>query len=70
MYIFRSRLFIIFLSEYQWYRKWYGGRWERHWISVCSSAMWINMKPPIVWQEWISPGSFETLKVEDWGGLS
>lgn len=32
------------LSKFQWYRKWYGGRWERWYIEVCHSDIWFHEK--------------------------
>ena len=54
------------LSKYQWYRRWYGGRWEYHWISVTTSAMWLEMQPGKCWPEYRQPCSMGTPIVEDW----
>lgn len=63
---FRMFWFKYALSRYQWYRRWYGGRWEYHYIDVCKSSMWLDMTPPRIWPEWRQPCSFGTPKVEDW----
>ena len=55
-----------YLSNYQWYRKWYGGRWEKHYIEICASSMWLDMKPPKVWPDYIQPCSRGTPEIEDY----
>jgi len=65
------KLFMIFwikhyLSKYKWYRKWYGGRWEYHWIDICCCAMWLDMTPPRMWPEYTQPCSHGTPIIENW----
>jgi hypothetical protein len=38
------------LSEYQWFREWYGGKWSRWWIDLplSSNHIWVN--------QWSRPG--------------
>jgi hypothetical protein len=64
--LFSSLWFKCHFSKYQWYRKWYGGRWEKHWIHICASSMWLAMTPPRVWPEWRQPCSHGTPEIEDW----
>ena len=64
--LFRSKFFRCSLSQYQWYRKFYGGRWEYHYIGICNSAMWLEMKPPRVWPDYVQPCSHGTPTIEDW----
>ena len=47
-----------FLSEYRWFRKWHGGHWERWWIPMCASAIWLNYDKPnlIGWRQPCSEG--------------
>lgn len=53
-------------SRYQWYRRWFGGRWEYHWITVTSSAMWLEMEPGKCWPEYRQPCSMGTPIIEDY----
>lgn len=32
-----------FLSRYQWFRRWVGGRWELWAIPMCESIMWLRI---------------------------
>ena len=66
MNLFRLFWFKHLLGNFQWYRKWYGGRWEFHYIDVCHSSMWLDMHPDRKWPEWVQPCSHGTPIVEDW----
>ena len=66
MKIFRTFWIKHWFSRYQWYRRWYGGRWEYHWIDICCSAMWLEMTPPRIWPAYRQPCSVGTPIVEDW----
>lgn len=42
---FWLRVFFKFpLSKFQWYRKWYGGRWELWYIDECMADIWFHEK--------------------------
>lgn len=44
MNFFRRFWFQHFLGQrFQWYRRWFGGRWELHWIDICGSDIWLSM---------------------------
>lgn len=47
----RLSLVRVHLSRFQWYRKWYGGRWEYWFVEMCMSAMWLNMRRTYCWPE-------------------
>ena len=64
--LFRSFWFKHHLSRYQWYRKWYGGRGERHWIEICMSFIWLDMHPDRCWPGYRQPCSHGTPEIEDW----
>lgn len=55
------------LSRFQWYRRWYGGRWERHWIDICGSYIWLDMDddPARQWPAYRQPCSFGAPTIED-----
>lgn len=55
-----------FLSKYQWYRRWHGGRWENHWIDICGSFIWLDMRKDRCWPEYRQPCSFVTPIIEDY----
>lgn len=63
---FRSFWIMHHLSKYQWYRKWYGGRWEYHCIDICHGFLWLHMTPPNVWPDYRQPCSVGAPVVEDW----
>ena len=54
------------LCNYQWYRRWFGGRWEYHWIDICCKAMWLDMHRDRCWPEWRQPCSHGTPIIEDY----
>ena len=54
------------LSDYQWYRKWYGGRWEYHDITICHAQMWLEMRQDKCWPEYIQPCSLGVPIIEDY----
>jgi hypothetical protein len=69
MKIFRAFVFKHFLGQrFQWYRRWYGGRWERHWIDICGSFIWLDMStnPARQWPAYRQPCSRGTPEIEDW----
>jgi len=33
-----------FLSNFKWYRKWHGGRWEYWYVDICKSMIWHDIK--------------------------
>ena len=35
-----------FLGKFGWYRSWYGGRWEHHYIEICASFIWLEVENP------------------------
>lgn len=55
-----------FLGRFQWYRRWHGGRWEYHWIEVCCSYMWLEMRSDRCWPAYRQPCSRGTPLIEDW----
>ena len=63
---FRAFFFKSNLSRFQWYRRWYGGRWERHWIDICGSFIWLNMRPGRCWPDYRQPCSHGTPTIEDY----
>lgn len=66
MNLFRTWLFKYLLGRYQWYRRWFGGRWEHHWIDICGNSMWLDMHPERKWPEWRQPCSHGTPTIEDY----
>jgi len=52
-------------QNFQWYRRWYGGRWERHFIDVCCSFIWLDMHPDRKWPEYRQPCSIGRPTIED-----
>ena len=67
MTIFRAFIFQHFLGQRsQRYRRWYGGRWEYHWVDVCASSMWLDMAPGRCWPDYRQPCTFGTPIVEDY----
>ena len=63
---FESSCFKHFLGpHFRWYRRWYGGRWERHWIDICESFIWLDMHPNRKWPEYRQPCSLGTPEIED-----
>jgi len=66
MNIFRAFFFSHPLRRFQWYRRWYGGRWERHFIDVCRAHLWLPMHPDRKWPKYRQPCSVGIHIVEDW----
>ena len=64
--LFRSFWFKYWLCRFQWYRRWYGGRWEHHWIDICDCAMWLDMHHDRKWPEWVQPCSSGIPIIEDY----
>ncbi len=58
MKIFRAFWFKYYLGQhFQWYRRWYGGRWERHFIDVCHTHIWLDMRKDRCWPDYRQPCS-------------
>ena len=56
-----------FLSQhFKWYRRWAGGRWERHFIDICGSFIWLHMSQKRKWPEYRQPCSVGDPEIEDW----
>lgn len=68
MSLFRASFFRSRLSGYQWYRRWHGGRWERHFIDICHAYIWLPMDPLRCWPQWRQPCSIGAPIVEDYPG--
>ena len=68
MSLFRTLFFQVRLSRFKWYRRWYGGRWERHWIDICRCFIWLPMSsdPARQWPAYSQPCSVGTPIVEDY----
>ena len=66
MMFFRRLFFRLRLAQFKWYRKWYGGRWERHFIDICACHIWLDMPPYRKWPEWRQPCSVGTPIIEDY----
>ena len=64
--LFRSFTFKHYLSKYRFYRRWYGGRWEKHFIDICGCYIWLDMKRPNVWPEYRQPCSVWLEELEDY----
>jgi len=64
--LFRSFWFEYYLKDFQWYRRWYGGRWEYHFIDICGKSMWLSMHPKRKWPDYRQPCSVGTPIVEDY----
>lgn len=54
------------LRNWQAYRRWYGGRWECHYIEICASAIWLEVRDDRKWPEYRQPCSRGTPTIEDW----
>lgn len=64
---FKLFVFRHFLGQrFRWYRRWFGGRWECHYIGVCNSFIWLDMRPDRKWPEYRQPCSFGTPTIEDY----
>ena len=52
--VFSAFFFQHLLCRFRWYRRWYGGRWERHWIDICCEDIWLPMSndPARQWRQW------------------
>lgn len=55
-------------QHFQWYRRWYGGRWEQHWIDICGAYIWLEMRPDpkYQWPAYRQPCSYGTPLIEDY----
>lgn len=62
----RSPTVRYYLKDFKWYRKWYGGRWEYHWIDICRGALWLSMHPDRCWPDYRQPCSVGAPIVEDY----
>lgn len=54
------------LSRFQWYRKWYGGRWEYWYIELCYSFVWIRRDPGHYYPTHYPCSGRGTPIIEDW----
>ena len=55
------------LAQYQWYRKWYGGYWERWYIEMCHSLIWLDVPRQFAYPDYC-PGSGHGIpEIEDYG---
>lgn len=52
------------LDGFAWYRKWYGGRWERHYIEFTHSCIWYARDKGKAWPESTFYGSRGTPLIE------
>jgi hypothetical protein len=69
MNFFRAFWFQHLLGQhFQWYRRWYGGRWERHAIDICRSYIWLPMSnnPGRQWPAYRQPCSVGAPLIEDY----
>ena len=56
------------LSRYRWYRAYSGGRWERHFIDICGTYIWLQMSPNPArqWPAYRQPCSVGVPEIEDY----
>lgn len=54
------------LCDFQWYRRWYGGRWENWYIEICASFMWLDVDRNRCWPEYRQPCARGTPLIEDY----
>lgn len=69
MNIFRASWFRFHLGQrFQWYRRWFGGRWELHWIDICGAYIWLPMSsdPQRQWPAYRQPCSVGAPIIEDY----
>ncbi len=66
MNLFRMHWCKVWLSGFGWYRRWYGGRWERHYIDITHSWIWLDMRPDRKWPEYRQACSHGTPEIEDY----
>lgn len=69
MSLFRRFWFMYVLGQrFQWYRRWYGGRWELHFIDICNSDIWLSMSsnPLRQWPAYRQPCSVGYPLIEDY----
>ena len=69
MSIFRAFFFQHHLGQrFRWYRRWFGGRWERHWIEICAAYIWLPMANDTArqWPAYRQPCSFGEPVIEDY----
>jgi hypothetical protein len=65
--ILRSFWFKHYLGQrFQWYRRWFGGRWELWWIDICCSFIWLDIRPDRKWPEHREPCSIGRPFIEDY----
>lgn len=61
--------FYMLFSNYQWYRKLFGGEWERTYIEVTGTLEWVPIEYPVNPKASWNPkvfGSDETSSVFGW----
>jgi len=56
------------LSRWRWFRAFYGGRWERHYIDICRASIWLPMSPDPArhWPAYRQPCSVGEPQIEDY----
>ena len=64
----KNNFFKKHLSKFKLYRKWHGGIWEYHYISLCDGKVWISTKKPYIWPDYIIPFSDFFIKKEIYKG--
>jgi hypothetical protein len=66
MNLFNMTFFYVRLARFQWYRRWIGGRWEKHHIDICNAFIWLHMSPERCWPDYRQPYSVGTPVIEDY----
>jgi hypothetical protein len=56
----------VFGQRFQWYRRWYGGCWELHFIDICHAHLWLDMHPDRKWPDYRQPCSVGAPVIEDY----
>ena len=64
----KNNFFKKHLSKFKLYRKWYGGIWEYHYISLCDGKVWISTEYPYTWPDYTMPFSDCFIKKEIYKG--
>jgi hypothetical protein len=67
MDLFRSSVLRAFLSSFQWYRIWYGGRWEYWQVEdALASFVWFAVGIDECWPAYRPLSSSGTPVIENW----
>lgn len=53
-------------SNYRWYRKWYGGKWECWWTDIVYSNVWYNELSLNTYKGRPSAIAKQFIKSEEW----